>query len=141
MLTVEDRLDIAQLLNLYGHIIDLREWGRMDELFVEDMIFDSTDLGNERIHGRDNLLERWTSARARHPLAHHATNILIWQDPDGTVRTQSKGIGVGFKGRVGTLTYYDVVRRTPAGWRIAERVAKMMRPQPRPGEAAEGAPA
>ena len=135
MLSVEDRLDIIQLLNWYGHIIDLRQWDRLDELFVEDLIFDSTDLGNERVHGRDALLDRWKKS-PRHPLAHHATNIVIWEDPDGSVRAQSKGVGVGFKGRVGTLTYRDVLRRTPSGWRIAERVAVMMRPQPRPGEAA-----
>ena len=141
MLTVEDRLDIMQLMNLYGHIIDLREWDRLDELFVEDAVFDSSDLGNEITYGLANLRERWMSPRARHPLAHHATNILIWEDPDGTVRTQIKGIGVGFKGRVGTLTYRDIVRKTPAGWRIIERKAEMMRPQPRPGEDAGDASA
>lgn len=130
-LSVEDRLDITQLLNLYGHVVDLREWHRMEELFVADAIFDSTDLGGERVQGRDAILARWKKSR-NHPLAHHATNILILQDEDGTVRTQSKGIGVGFKGRVGTITYYDVLRRTEHGWRMAERTAKAMRPQPRP---------
>jgi hypothetical protein len=133
MLTVEDRLDILQVLNLYGHIIDLREWERMEELFTEDAVFDSTDLGNRTpTASLHDLRENWKVSR-NHPLAHHATNIVVWEDPDGTVRTQSKGIGVGFKGRVGTLTYRDVMRRTPAGWRIARRTAIMMRPQPRPG--------
>ena len=131
MLSVEDRLDITQLLNLYGHVIDLREWERLEELFTEDLVFDSTDTGGERVLGLARLRARWM-ASGRHPLAHHATNILIWDDPDGTVRAQSKGIGVGFRGRVGTLTYRDVLRRTPQGWRIAERTATLVRPQPRP---------
>jgi hypothetical protein len=131
MLSLDDKFEITQLINLYGHIIDQREWDRLEELFIDDAVFDSSDLGNEVTHGLDALRARWKSS-TRHPLAHHATNIVIWEAPDGIVHAQSKGIGVGFKGRTGTLTYKDVLRRTPAGWRIVQRTAIIMRAQPRP---------
>ena len=129
MLTIEDRLDITQVINLYGHVIDLRQWDRLGEVLAEDIVF--IGMSGEADRGLENLLTRWIPSD-RHPLAHHAMNIVIWEDPDGTVRAQSKGLGIGFKGRVGSLTYYDVFKRTPAGWRIAERRAEIMRPQPRP---------
>ena len=130
MLSIEDRLDITQLLNLYGHVIDLREWDRMGEVFVEDLVFDPSSLGMPRIEGLWNLVERWSSDSADHPLAHHATNIVMWEDPDGTVRTQSKGYGPR-PDRLGrTVTYKDILRRAPQGWRIAERVAILMSPRP-----------
>ncbi|GGL08861.1 hypothetical protein GCM10012284_49370 [Mangrovihabitans endophyticus] len=43
------------------------------------------------------------------------------EDPDGTVRVRSKGIGVSASGSVGSVVYEDVVRRETAGWRIAYR--------------------
>ena len=59
-----------------------------------------------------------------HPLAHHATNIIVSEDPDGTVRVLSKGLGVGPNGRVGSVVYRDVVVRTSAGWRFAARTGR-----------------
>lgn len=131
MLDWQDRAEIADLVNNYGHFIDHRDWDSVSELFVADAVFDSTDTGGERVHGLDSILARWKKSR-NHPLAHHAMNIVIREDADGTVRVISKGLAVGFKGRVGSVTYRDVVVKTPHGWRIAERSSHLMRPQPRP---------
>ncbi|MCU1346017.1 MAG: hypothetical protein JWL70_2283 [Acidimicrobiia bacterium] len=49
----------------------------------------------------------------------------IKPDADGTVRVYSKIIAVGFKGRVGSGTYRDIVVKTAAGWRIAERLVSL----------------
>lgn len=130
MLSIEDKLDITQLLNLYGHVIDFREWDRLGEVFVDDLVFDATDLGGVRVEGLEALVARWSGPAANHPLAHHATNILMWEDPDGTVRTQSKGFGPRPDSAGRTITYRDILRRTPQGWRIAERTAILMRPRP-----------
>jgi len=130
MLTVEDRLDIMQVLSLYGHVIDLREWDRLGEVFVDDLLFDASAMqGNDPIHGLANLKERWSRPDAKHPLAHCAMNFVIWEDPDGTVRAQCKGIGVRKAGNVRTYTYRDIMRKTPNGWRIAERRPEWMEPQ------------
>lgn len=76
------------------------------------------------------LVTEWTSAEGmrRHPVAHHATNIVVLEDPDGTVRVRSKGIGVGPGGRVGSVTYDDVAVRTGDGWRLASRRVVLRRP-------------
>jgi len=44
------------------------------------------------------------------------------------VRVQSKVIGVGNKGRVGSGTYRDVVVKTPDGWRPASRTVTLRSP-------------
>ena len=78
-------------------------------------------------HTLADLLAHWTSDMSIHPLAHHATNIVVTEDADGTVRVLSKGIGVGRKGRVGSVTYRDVAVRAAAGWRLASRAAVLRR--------------
>lgn len=39
MLDTADRLAIYELLALYGHIIDERQWSRIGELFANEGIF------------------------------------------------------------------------------------------------------
>jgi hypothetical protein len=125
-LDLKDRLEIHELLALYGHIIDDAEWDRLGELFTEDVVFDASDFGTPVDEGLAALTARW-AAYDRHPLAHHATNIVI-SEKDGEVRLISKGLGVGRKGRVGSVTYRDVLRRTDYGWRIAKRKAVLRKP-------------
>lgn len=51
-------------------------------------------------------------------VGHHVTNICVSEDPDGTVRVRSKGIGIY---AAGTVVYEDIVCKEAAGWRIAYR--------------------
>ena len=80
-----------------------------------------SDLGFPPAHGVDEIRAQWASENAPHPLAHHGTNIVRSEDPDGTVRIISKAIGVGYKDRVGSAPYQDVVTRTSEGWRFVHR--------------------
>ncbi len=123
---IADTLAIHQLLALYGHIVDEKEWDRTNELFTEDLLFDASDFGSPVSHGIPALREIWETTD-QHPLAHHATNIVISQDADGTVRVLSKGLGIGAKGRVGSVVYRDIVRKQAQGWRIASRIATRRR--------------
>ena len=127
MLAVADTLAIHELLALYGHIIDEREWQRVDELFTATTVYDMTDFGLGSVQGAAAIRELWSRPDASHPIAHHATNIVISEQPDGTVRVLSKGLGVGPNGRVGSVVYRDVVERTPAGWRFASRHGRLRR--------------
>jgi SnoaL-like domain len=122
-----DVLAIHELLGLYGHIIDAREWQRTGELFTADCTYDMSEFGLCVVHGAPAVAALWSGPDAAHPLAHHATNILVSEDPDGTVRVLSKGLGVGPNGRVGSVTYRDVVVRTPAGWRFSARRGELRR--------------
>ena len=127
-LAVADRLAIHELLALYGHLIDDRRWDELDQVFADDLVFDASDFGIEITRSRSELIEVWMRPETAHPLAHHATNVVVIEDADGTVRVRSKGIGVGAGGRVGSVTYDDVVVRTPDGWRMASRRAVLRRP-------------
>ncbi|MBS0366092.1 MAG: nuclear transport factor 2 family protein [Proteobacteria bacterium] len=132
MLTPADRIAIHELLALYGHVIDERAWERVCELFTERSIYDMRDFGLGVVHGAAAIRALWSDPAAPHPLAHHATNIVVSEDSDGTVRALSKGLGVGANGRVGSVVYRDVLERTAAGWRFAERIAALRRAPPAP---------
>lgn len=127
LLASEDTLAIHELLALYGHIIDAREWQRVDELFTATARYDMREFGLGLVEGAAAIRELWSRPDAMHPLAHHATNIVVSTDADGTVRVLSKGLGVGPNGRVGSVVYHDVVERTQAGWRFVARSAVLRR--------------
>ena len=120
-LSVADRLDIQQVIALYGHILDERLFSRIDELFTADVVYDLQDFGDAVLNGIEAVREYW-SLSTQHPLAHHATNIVISEGDDGVVSVWSKGIGVGYKGRVGSAVYKDVFVKTAAGWRMSQRI-------------------
>ncbi|MBV1694321.1 MAG: nuclear transport factor 2 family protein [Hyphomicrobiales bacterium] len=129
MLDTADRLAIHELIGLYGIVIDERDWERVGELFTDDVVYDMSELGLGTLHGVAAVLHLWRSREDLHPLAHHATNIVVSAGADrDTARVISKGIGVGRKGRVGSVTYRDLLRRTPQGWRIASRHARLRQP-------------
>jgi hypothetical protein len=127
---IEDRLDIHELLALYGHLIDDRRWDELDRVFTADAVYDGTDFGMPVTHSLAELLAEWTSEAglSRHPVAHHATNVVLADRDDGTVLVRSKGIGVGPGGRVGSVTYADEAVRTDAGWRLRSRTVTLLRP-------------
>jgi SnoaL-like domain len=127
-ITVEDMMAIHELLGLYGHLIDQRRWDDLAEVFTDDVVFDATSFGQSVTTSYKDLMHHWKSDDTMHPLAHHVTNIVVSEGPDGTVRVLSKAIGVGRKGRVGSATYEDVVVKTPRGWRLSRRVAILRRP-------------
>ena len=123
-LSVEDRLDIHELINRYGHLIDAGAFERLDEIFTDSAVFDLEDFDGTRYEGLPAIVDMM-EASEQHPLAHHATNVVI-EDGD-PVRVLSKGIGVGRNGRVGSVTYADSLERTPGGWRIQQRHCALRR--------------
>lgn len=131
MLSVEDHIAITQVLNLYGHLVDHREWGRFGEVFADDAVFDATIMGGGRMEGLDTIVTSFRDPDASHPLAHHLSNIVLTPGEDGTVRAISKGFGPRPEASDSrAVTYRDVLRRTPEGWRIALRQSYVMVPRP-----------
>jgi hypothetical protein len=126
---VADRLALHELLHLYGHLVDDRAWDTLDQVFTADVVYDARDFGMPVTRSLTELVAEWMSEAGlrRHPLAHHATNVVVVQDASGTVRVRSKGIGVGRGGRVGSVTYDDVAVRTADGWRLASRRVTLRR--------------
>lgn len=127
VLVPSDHWEISYLLARYGNIIDERQLSRTREVLTDDVHYDVSDFGYGVLHGVEAVVAAWASTDA-HPIAHHVTNVEVTQDPDGTVRAISKIVGPGHRGRVGTATYYDVLTKTADGWRIAERVVRLRRP-------------
>lgn len=126
-LDATDVLAIHELLARYGHVIDERDWAQAEALFVPDARYDMSDFGLDAVCGARAIRALWVGQGEKHPLAHHATNIVVSEAPDGTVRVLSKGLGIGRRGRAGSVTYRDVVQHTPDGWRFAERVGVLRR--------------
>jgi SnoaL-like domain len=122
LITMEDRDAISDLISLYGIVIDEKKWGLVSTLFTKDAVYDITDFGAGVLHGAEVISAYW-QATTLHPLAHHATNVLVRGDRYGNAVALSKGIGVGRGGKVGSVTYYDESRRADSGWRISKRVA------------------
>jgi 3-phenylpropionate/cinnamic acid dioxygenase small subunit len=125
-MNAEDRIALHELVALYGNLIDERRWDEYDQVFTPDAIYES-DRGGWRTTSLEELVEFWKADMSRHPLAHHTTNVVVTEQPDGTATIVSKGIGVGRKGRVGSVTYRDVAVRTDQGWRLAKRVVSLRR--------------
>ncbi|WP_327310378.1 nuclear transport factor 2 family protein [Streptomyces sp. NBC_01243] len=122
-LSVEDRLDISELLALHGHLVDNDELDRLDELFTDDIVYETSNLGHGEVRGlaafRD--MARARAGKPGAPVGHHVSNIVLTEAGDGRVHARSKGIGVGADGESGSVTYEDVIVRGERGWRICQR--------------------
>lgn len=129
MISFEDKLAIYELVALYGHIIDERELHRTSELFTGDAIYDVSATGGEKHVGAAAIEALWRDT-SRHPLAHHATNILVKGRTRDIADYVFKGLGVGFRKRVGSLTYRGSCIRTNVGWRFQVMVVNVREPPP-----------
>jgi len=115
-----DRIELHELPGRYGDAIDDRDWARLDQIFTEDAVFDLTDLGEPRLEGLAEI-KRYMDEEARQPRAHLMTNIYVDETPDG-VRLHFRIVALLPERVVGTASYYDRVVKTPAGWRVSDRV-------------------
>ncbi len=98
-----------------GDVAIADAFGRTHELLTDDAVYDTSDF-NAGVHiGWRAVAQMWQEAEGRHPLARHATNVVISQDDDGTVRVVSKGLGVLNDGRVRSVIHRDIVVKTFAG--------------------------
>jgi len=125
-ISTADRLAIHELLALYGHLIDDREFLRLHEIFTMDAVFDLSLYGGTSYSGLEAIITMMQESE-EHPLAHHTSNIVINTDAQ-VVSVKSKGIGVGYKGRVGSVIYRDVLILTENGWRIEQRSVELRQP-------------
>jgi hypothetical protein len=115
-----DRIELHELPGRYGDAIDDRDWERLGTIFTEDAVFDLTDLGEPRLNGLAEI-RRYMDEDARHPRAHLMTNIYVDETPGGA-HLYFRIVALLPERVVGTASYYDDVVRTPAGWRVQNRV-------------------
>ncbi|MGW4888677.1 nuclear transport factor 2 family protein [Streptomyces murinus] len=119
--SVEDRLDITDLVSTHGHLVDDGQLERLEELCTPDVVYDVSDLGGGLLLGVAAIREAALALGARNPVAHHVTNVVVSDAGDGRARVRSKGLGVMADGSCGSVSYDDTVVRTPEGWRICRR--------------------
>lgn len=73
--TTQDRLEVADLVMMHGHLVDAGELDRLDELFTTDVCYDTTGVGGGVIHGTATLREAALALGDGNPVAHHVTNL------------------------------------------------------------------
>jgi 3-phenylpropionate/cinnamic acid dioxygenase small subunit len=127
--THEDWHAIEQVLQAYAWMVDQRKWELIDSVFAPDGTIDYSSTGGKK--GPAKPILAWLH-RALEPWPinlHHITNVCIEIDGD---RAKSRCYFLAPMGRMkpdGTQEvitnagyYFDEFVRTPAGWRIRERV-------------------
>ena len=119
MLDMHDIVAIQQLMAHYGHLVDAKQWARLDEIFSEDGVFDVVAYQAGRHEGLPAVIAFFE--RASHPLAHHSTNLFVFEEA-GVTRARSKYAVPSEAGRMYGGDYEDTLVRTTNGWRIKARV-------------------
>ena len=124
MTDLDDRLAIDDLLTRYAVAIDRKQWDALDDIFTPDATLDYTSAGG--IRGRFPEVKRWLEEVLTpfEVTQHFVVNRLI------EVRGDEAGARSYFFNPMGSRGsffyvggyYADHLRRTPAGWRIVERV-------------------
>jgi len=120
-----DRLELHELPGRYGDAIDDRDWPRLATIFTEDATFDLTDLGGPKLEGLAEI-QRYMAEEAEHPRTHLMTNIYA-DDSSGGATLRFRIVALLKDRTVGTASYYDDVVKTPAGWRVKDRVITLRR--------------
>ena len=115
--------DIQRLIYLYGHVIDDKQWDRLDEIFAEEGSFEieGTDISVAGFDAIDKFMRGIT-----HPLAHYSTNVMIDLEDGAHVATAKvKLFAPRANGTSALGTYNDVIVRTENGWRFQRRLVKV----------------
>ena len=99
-MNLTDIEDIQRLIFLYGHIIDDKQWDRLDEIFAVDGSFEVE--GTEISVSGLGAIEKYIRGNTN-PLAHFSTNVLIDLEDGADVATAS-------------VKFLDRVRTEPHPW-------------------------
>jgi SnoaL-like domain len=120
-----DVVEIHQLLGLYGHAVDSSDQARLEEVFTEDAVFDTSDF-EQGVHvGLPAIKAIFALGAPPHPPAHLATNFFVYRDGE-TVRAHSKWLTIDrATGGVRSGDYHDELVRSADGWRIGRRSVKI----------------
>ncbi|WP_028463431.1 nuclear transport factor 2 family protein [Nocardia sp. 348MFTsu5.1] len=110
--------DILDVLARYAQVIDNRDWDHAHTVFTDDVVF---GVGEWAQTGTAAIRQMVENIQPYHP--HHTSNTVLTALPDGSVRGWSKFFIVRTDGTAGSGDYQDTFVETPAGWRIAHRVA------------------
>jgi len=126
---ISDRIEIHDLLVRYSHAIDTRDFDGLDSVFTPDAFIDYSSMGGAK-GSLPEIKEFLRKAMAQFSGFQHmiANSMIELRGDTATGRTMCHNPMVLTRpdGRTHVfycgLWYVDRLVRTPAGWRIRERV-------------------
>ncbi len=128
---LSDRLEIQDLVFLYAHLIDSRQFDQLREVFTEDAFVDYSVYGGSvgDLETTIDFLKQAVTHELFPNCQHLNANVHVTLDGDtasGRVMCfnpmEMTMPGGGLQTYMLGLWYVDEYRRTPAGWRISRRV-------------------
>jgi SnoaL-like domain/EthD domain len=125
MRTLEDKSEITDLVHRYSYCVDRRLYDELADLFTEDCVVDYGPGFGAAVQGRTAFRGIFGVGRGFEATSHHNANVLVsFEDEDRA--TVSSSLYAWHRRADGSTPqvwggYDDVVVRTPAGWRFAER--------------------
>jgi hypothetical protein len=131
MLSTDEVVAIYRMLNHVHHLIDGRRWEEMGDVFAADAVYDLSYRDLPPVVGLDAIVRLMAASFERDYddlLAHNNMNFDIIEDPDGTVRVDSKLICVMKDGTAQVADLHDTLVRTADGWHIKVRAASTRDP-------------
>lgn len=127
--TLIDERDIVRGLGIFARTLDSRDWGRVPEVFADDITFNYGD-GREQA-GMDALMDNFRRfLDPCGPSQHLLGSIMVDVDGDSAVSrsyVQARHQGAAAKAHLFLDTngeYIDHWQRRPEGWRIVRRDAR-----------------
>ena len=122
-LTVQDRLDIQELMARYSRAIDFGRWDELPDFFTDDCTLDfgkvmGSHAGKDAVRGFARML-----AGTGLTMRHYVTNCIITGDGE---RAETTTYVLAFTGQKGSLTpttgrYEDELRKVGGTWLLHVR--------------------
>ena len=131
-MSLDDKAAVIEVLNLYAFALDSHQWSLFDRVFTDDIRAEFGPAGAVW-NGLENFKRSFDMFHdTLDNQQHRMTGHLVHVDGDRAnsfcygnwilVRNDAEG-GPQW---VGTGWYDDVLVRTPGGWRIKDRIAKLV---------------
>ncbi|WP_261562695.1 nuclear transport factor 2 family protein [Frankia tisae] len=126
-LGAQDLVEIHELLARFGHVFDNGDADGMGEVLTEDGVVEGVIGAGYTISGLPAAKE---STRRRRPDTpeHNTVGTIVFVDAQGVVRARSRYLAPFVDGSVHAGDFFDILRRTPEGWRISYRISVPRRP-------------
>jgi hypothetical protein len=123
----EDLAEIQQTAALYAHVIDRKEWSRLNEIYAADGVYDTSAFGLGVHEGLPAITEFLSG---RELSIHHGTNVFVesWDEASNRAYGYSKFLSVTKSGSVHSGQYIDEWVRTAEGWRFQRRASSVLAP-------------
>jgi hypothetical protein len=125
--SIQDQLEIQQLLARYTHAADIHPPETMREIFAADGRFHIEAMGID-LHGIDNIIGFFTEMRPSMEGVYHVNSNLV-VDIDGHTATAVSYLTTLRSGAqpelAGIARYEDELVKTDQGWRIQSRGVDM----------------